>query len=295
MLVWAKALRTEDSRIDKLLWRSLKAPAQLADQTYSEYGLGLGVGKWRGLSTITHSGLIIGQSSTLLCVPEVDIDIIILANTTLPTDWIARQLLERVVGAEALAPAPQSVPASDYASLIGKVFEASDLWVGFGETQGKLTLSIQGIEGAPLQVDPTTGALVVATNLGPLTISLPQGKDSTSLVVTYGGQKHRANLQDPPDDELRARLMSEAAGAYACEELACTITIALSDTGTYRVTTKGPYGGYTGEAVPLTRRVLRVKTPHLSYLLRLERDGARITGVGFDTLRTRNLAFQRTP
>jgi hypothetical protein len=293
MLTWSKSLRTEDARIDKSLWTALKIPTQLADGSHSAYGLGLGVSNWRGIDILGHSGLIIGQSSTLLCAPRLDLDIVVLANTTLPTDAIARQLLEHIVGSDALAPTPLSPQADDYAHLIGRVFEAPDLWIGFGSHEGKLTLSIQGVEGVPLVVD-ATGALAIVTNLGSLQISLPEGARGQSIDVRFGGETHRAIAQGALSDEEKEHIMRAAVGTYICDELASTIMVAPPENGATRVSTQGPYGGYSGDAAPLTRRVLRVKTPHLSYLLRLEWRNADVAGLGYDTLRTRNLAFRRT-
>lgn len=293
MLLWARSLRAEDARIDKALWKALRTPAQLADGALSEYGLGLVVQKWRGVDIVGHSGLIIGQSSTLLSAPGFGLDIVILANTTLPTDAIARQILERLIGPDVLAPSPAFAQAEDYGDLIGRTFEAPDLWVGFGAHEGRLTLSLQGVEGAPLSCI-SADRLAVATNLGPLQIFLPEGPRGQSVEVTFGGERHRAEAQGSLSEETTARIMSAAAGTYSCQELPCTITIAQGEEGVSQVTTRGPYGAYVGEAFPLTQRALRVKTPHLSYLLRLEWDGASITSVGYDTLRTRNLPFRRT-
>lgn len=295
MMIWARALRTEDPRIDKTIWRKLKTPVQLADGSISEYALGLGVSTRRGVEIIGHSGMIIGQSSTLLCAPAFDLDIVVLANTTIAVDAIARELLEHAIGAGAFEPAPSPAQADDYAGLIGRVFEAHDLWVGFGASEGKLSLSLQGVEGAPLQIDAASGGLVLATNLGPMHLLLPDGARSTIFDLTFGGEKHRLVAQEPLSAKEGANVLSLAAGSYACDELNSTITITRLERELYRVDAHGPHGAYAGEATALTRRVLKVKTPHLGYLLRLHHSGDQVTSIGFDTLRTRNLRFNRQP
>lgn len=293
MMKWARALRTEDPRIDERLWRTLKSPVLLTDGTASEYALGVCVNPWRGVTLIGHSGMIIGQSSALVYVPEFDIDIVILANTTVPADGLARQLLEGFVGPEALAPAAPYAMASDYPALVGTVYEAADLCIGFGDHGGRLTLSLQGVDGAPLQTQGTAGELVVPTNLGAIRIRPSLGDDHDSLHVSFGGELHVATAQEPLDGQQAAKALADAAGIYACRDLGSFIEISPDRGEGVQVEARGAYGSYSGVATALTQRILKVTTPHLAYLLRLERDGETVTGVGFDTIRTRNLRFQR--
>lgn len=79
---------------DARSWRYLTTPMRLSNGTPSGYGAGIRLGRYRGLRIMHHPGAVPGGNAQMLRVPDLDLDIVVLANRQdLSAIEIANQLL----------------------------------------------------------------------------------------------------------------------------------------------------------------------------------------------------------
>jgi hypothetical protein len=292
MLVWTRALREADPRIDPALWDQLKSPARLADRTLSNYGLGLAVTRWRGMGFIGHGGMIFGASSTVLTSPAHGVDIVLLANTNLPTEAIARDLMVLVIGEDGFSPPPRLAPTAEHGPLTNSLFVAPDIVVGFIDIDGGLCATIQGSPGIPLEEIGRSGrAFAISGGQSPIRLDLPEGADGETLRFTMGGQTHVAHRDRAPPPTAIA-VADALAGDYVCEDLGNRLTVRL-DGERLTVYSAGRHGVATFEATPIAADLLRVANAHAAFLLAARRTAGRVEALDFNTTRTRNLTFTR--
>lgn len=286
MMIWATALRSDNARLPASCWAALKTPAVLADGTTSRYGLGLVLSSWRGLDLIGHEGALIGLSSILLTVPEHSIDLVIIATSTLPLATIARQILAVVVGEDQLSAAPQPVPIARYAALDGAVFEAPNMLVRFCDLDGGLGCSVLNSPFFPVtQAEDTR--MSIHSALGPILLGL----DADAVRVTMGGQTH-ACRRAPPAPVIDT---ADALGDYRRPDTGTRITVERADDG---LVARYPerFGSAPNPMTPIAPDAFLFASELAgTFLARLVRDeGGTVTGLRFDTTRTRNLLFART-
>src|ERR1700722_10711418 len=61
-------------------WAAMKTPLRLANGTSTGYGLGLMLGRYRGIGTLYHAGNALGGNAQMLKVPEAGLDVVVLSN-----------------------------------------------------------------------------------------------------------------------------------------------------------------------------------------------------------------------
>ena len=61
-------------------WEAIKTSQRLHDRASTGYGLGLVVGNYRGVETLSHGGGVLGGNSQMLKVPAVGLDVVVLIN-----------------------------------------------------------------------------------------------------------------------------------------------------------------------------------------------------------------------
>jgi CubicO group peptidase (beta-lactamase class C family) len=285
LLAWTHALRTEDKRLSPNVWRALKQPSPRGASHFAGYGLGLGLQRWRGVDILFHGGDLPGVSAAQIFTPDAGVDVIVIANMETPVDPLARAILAFVIGDARLTPEEPFASAAEHQGLVGGVFAAPDLVIGFAEQDGRLTAQLQGLEGIPLRrtaegmrYDGSTGALHIRT------------ENASSIVVEHSGERHHASRLQPPDP---ARL-ADYTGAYVNAEF--DIRIEVAPTGAHlTLTMSGPYGSSTAEARLVAPDTLNACGPYARFLLRAGRQGGLVKSLRFDSVRTRNLIFERQP
>lgn len=285
LLAWARAVRVEDARLHQAVWRGLqKRPALQVDAGWG-YALGTAIMRWRGLEMIGHSGSLAGVSTTLISVPKADVDVVVLANTELPTDAIARGILEDLLGEAWIAPEPKPALARHAQDLAGSVFADADLVIGFEASGERLTFSYQGVEGIPLHDEGANFVFAGAT--GPITI-IPT--DPTSrLVVEAGGERHVLHRLAPAPS---IQAFGSVEGSYRNDELGVALAI-HRDGNELRVQTTGQHGTTTAMAIAMAPDLLKVSGQFLRCVLRIIRDGDAVVSLQLDTARTRHFALTR--
>ncbi|MDR3511047.1 MAG: serine hydrolase [Caulobacteraceae bacterium] len=289
MMSWARALRTEDPRLPKAAWTAVKFEASTSDGMPSGYGLGLVVGRHRGVETIGHGGMIYGATSALLTAPAHGVDIVVLANMNLPAEAIARDLLVAVLDESVLTPAAAPARTQDWPGLQEGLFLANALVARFLDLGGALAISLQGSPPLPLMTG--VEGLWLQGVFGPISILLPDGPGGDRLEVRMGGETHAAlrTRNAPPHGPALAR---EVVGTYVCAEIESAITLLHGDDA-IGIRTQGPYGTVEGRAIPITAEILLAEVPFSRFLLTLRRESGQVTGLVYDTPRTRALPFLR--
>lgn len=296
LLAWAGALRREDARMPANLWRDLKTPATLADGTPSSYSLGLMTRTTRGVSMVGHGGGLIGLSSFMATFPDHGLDVVIIGNAMLPVEQLAFQIAAAVIGEGALDPAPQTAKLADFPGIDGAVFESVDALIRIGDLDGGVGLSLQGSPLFPINRDDSVASgLILHSAIGPVRLGFPDGPGGDQALFTLGGEtRHcrRVTAADPA-----AAPSTDIIGDYLRDDVGSRIRITLID-GVLTATRPGRYGLAPVTLTPLAPDAFLFNSSGLAgaYLCRLVRDTAgAVTGLRFDTTRTRNFQYRRLP
>ncbi len=130
----------------------LQEQAVLADGKKIDYALGLSIGSYRGLKTISHAGGDAGFRSYVLWFPELNLGVVVLSNLgNVDTGRLARRVADVFGGQKMAAEADQSKPgarqqvAADAAALdqyVGYYRLDEGLLVHVLKQDGKLTASV---------------------------------------------------------------------------------------------------------------------------------------------------------
>lgn len=195
-------------------WRLLKEPHRLANGTSTGYGLGLVIGSYRGLGTLSHGGGVIAGNSQMIKVPAAGLDISIAVNRA---DANGADLANKIIDAcvEDLDPvidAPFETRNDVFVSgASGRVVEL----LAHGEMQ------LMGIDGAP-------GIPVTADGEGNL--RLPEimsfirqsaKLDGGKLVLTdFGSVDMLEQVTNAPD-----ACLADGAGRFEAAAFAATASI----------------------------------------------------------------------
>lgn len=183
----------------------------LPDGSPGDYGLGLIARPYRGYRSLGHPGAVMGGVSEAFTVPELGLDVVLLANRSdLAIKSLAQQAVDAVLGETASV---ATLPAADHAARCGSYYQAEggqlldilaidgQLGVDFGGARARL----QAGEG---------GELCFAGSVGDFRFRWPS---PDGLEVWEAGVWRRyQRLGAPPPATVGARL----AGSYRSAELA---------------------------------------------------------------------------
>lgn len=295
MLRWLAHLRRPDRVGTPASWQALEAPPPGAAQAPEFYALGLRVADYRGLRTVGHSGAVIGGTSQMLTIPAHALDIIIIANGGLgadPSD-LADQIVD-IVLAEHLTPAPEPVLARDYPGFLGDWWApATGMLYNLRDEKGQLKLhAFYGPYGVPLHRGPGDGLVRRESGADDLTFSAdPTGE--AALLARFGGEISTlrrlckpASLSPEALDALTGRFFSVDADATAViARDGDRLTITLDDgIGSSRAAVT-PLNEAVAYAGPFTRVIWSA--------LSFERGAGTVTGFRLNSVRTRDLRFDR--
>jgi CubicO group peptidase (beta-lactamase class C family) len=189
----------------------------------TNYGLGLFVDTYRGLSIVDHPGALLGYQSNILRFPQKHFTVMTLCNVSSADPASLTRKVADLYLAKDLQPALASVATSDKdaASFAGKYFDSRrHFLISFSVEDGHLVL-----EGETLQridanrfVGPLTG--------GTLTFSKTNGVPAVCVVymstTTFDGAKIN-------DLALGAGALMAYTGIYKNTELNTTYTLSVKD------------------------------------------------------------------
>lgn len=292
---WNLALR--DGAVNGVPIAAMTERGILADGTPTNYGLGLGIRTWRGLTVWVHGGSLPGYKASFARVPAHDLGFVLLSNRDDADPYARlRRLLELMLGETVPAPPlPETgLDSATLAALNGTFVDTVS-----GEplllTRNDAGLSADKL-GFSLSLTPQgNGVFRDGWANFDTTIRVEPAQGGPRLQVDFGGQRGIFAPADPPalTDADRAAYT----GRYVCPALATDHTV-FERNGSL-VVRFGP--AYHREAeLPLSP--LAADTFHgkagrpgwqSQHVLRFTRAGGVVTGYRISSDRLKNIAFTR--
>jgi CubicO group peptidase (beta-lactamase class C family) len=274
LLRWLAALRNRRVGSD-LTWQTMLRSGKVNDRD-CHYAGGLITSRWRGVEVLFHTGHVVGGSSQMLTVPQLALDIVVLANTsTVSPAAIANQILGECI--DGLDPEPAEGPSGDL--RVGCYQSPSTgRFIELVEADGRIAIDFEPAK-VPLRCEADGRAWVPA--------NIMQGawlKQSDEALEwhEFGGIERLEPLQPIADagwGPILGRYRNNDIGADA----------AIFEDGTLSIRTE--HGRSRFRLVRKSERVwvlVSLTVPEWSGTL--EHDGERLL---ISTLRNRRIAFSR--
>ena len=306
MLTWLAHLRAPHKTVGSAdSWRQMLTPTTLNNGMVNPYGLGLMLHGYRGVEVIHHAGGVVGGTCQMITVPSHALDIIIMTNgaAVSPID-LGYKIIDAMLDGDALG-APAEKPAAEgYRSLVGARYHAggSGLVFGFAEApEGLLGLSF--LDYPPVPLTAHEGMLRLGFEdmaVGPLELPLAAlaGQESAAppaLVLSEAGHAERYERL-PATPPALAEVGQALLGRYRSADLGADAEMRF-DGAQLLLEVFGPFGRdvMTLEAYSDLVFGLRFggEYPPMRGVLSAERSDGAVTAFRVNTVRTRNLRFER--
>lgn len=296
MLRWAEHLRTRDRFGSPATWAALTELPTFPDGSVGRYALGLIIESYRGVRIVHHSGGVLGGSSQMLTAPDHGVDIVILVNGA--PECNPGELAERVLDlilAEYLTERTSTIAAVDYKNLLGDWWSAdTGMIYSLIDDKEVLKLSLCGAAQRllPLERGPDTQVISPGGTLGAIEIGLDEAAPDEGLTIKFGGLSavYRKVSKDAADIEA---FSAAAVGEYYCADADCTAVIEW-DGKRFVVHVRDLYGQVESELICLGETVAcTVNSLGSASALSFSKQGERMTGFRLNSMRARDLAFER--
>jgi len=304
---WQGLFRTGGIGREKFI-RHMTVTGTLADGSPTNYGLGLGVRKYRGLDLWTHGGGLPGFRSVFAYMPGIDFGVVLLCNrddadtyrrfTEIADIALADEFTEPSPGELGKARMKQvAIPGLDLAAVNGRYVDRDS-----GEVL-MLKVTESGIEadkhGHALMLRPVGGNRFLE-NWANVDTTAEIERDANGgpvIRMNFGGQ--RCVFDPAPDFHPSAAALSPLVGRYVSDELATTFELRLVDGGL--VLKLGP-GFHRGALVPLEAlepdrfvgSTMLWPGWRVVHAVRVIRDGARVAGLLVSSDRMKDIRLDRT-
>jgi CubicO group peptidase (beta-lactamase class C family) len=274
-------------------WAAITTPLQLANGSSTGYGLGLGVGRYRGVEILHHAGGGTGSNAYMIKVPALRLDVVVMANRNdVSSAVLAHQILDRAIrGLD-----PTAVASTDATSSTGtfrsakthRIIElkssASVPWV----RQGRQALSIDGMEmDAEVASDGVLKVSGFSESTQTISLIGERALPSGLRFNDFGAVDELVRVEAPSNPGLGA-----LEGRYSSEPTGTEVVISRID-GTPTLHTHGRFGTASYALQCLTEGVWQARSPVVTFkggILSLDEDER---GFHFSTLSTRALPFRR--
>jgi CubicO group peptidase (beta-lactamase class C family) len=209
----------------------------LTDGTKIDYGLGVSLGTYRGLQTVSHGGGDAGYRSDVLWFPAQQLGVAVVSNLgSFNPDRLAKRVAEIYLG-DQMTPAektPAAVEPSTYAvdpkeleKYVGVYpLPKVDQDLKVVGADGKLWVAGSGKDRVELH--PRGPAHFYVNELGADVVFVPKGGDGMSVRITQGTAVNEGDRLAPMDAAVVADL-SPYAGTYWSEELETQYTFFVRD------------------------------------------------------------------
>jgi len=267
-------------------WSQMTTPQVLANGSSTGYGLGLVNGRYRGISTLWHSGGWMGGNAQMLKVPRAGLDVIVIVNRQ---DALGIDLAYQVL--DACLPELEPSRAAGTAQVVSGTFlsEATgSVFRLFGES-GKQIVSINGLD-IPF-VSALDGVFRPVPRWSHLKKTItPVGiLESPRAIILddFGNVEELVRVDLRPDADVGG-----IAGVYRCDSLGAEARIESSPHGPALVTT-GRFGSVRYVLRPVSGRLWEVttnSTEHWGGVLVVSADRRSIA---LSTWNTHALRFRR--
>ena len=297
MLRWAKHLRTKDRFGSATTWAALTELPTFPDGHVGYYSLGLMIQSYRGVRLVHHAGAVMGGSCQMLTVPEHELDVVIIVNGApgCRPAKLAEQVVDLVL-AEYLAERTPTIATADYRDLLGDWWSADTGMVySLMDENDELKLAVCGLPGLSLERSSDGRSIASGMDLaiGELEVGLDAAIQGNGLRVQFGGQAadYRRLSKDAADVEAFA---AEAIGQYYSADAGCTAII-VRDGEHIVIRFSDPYGQSESELICLGEVVALATFTDTGApcTLSFSKQDGQMTGFRINSIRTRNLAFER--
>jgi CubicO group peptidase (beta-lactamase class C family) len=209
----------------------------LTDGTKIDYGLGLFLGKYRGLPTVYHGGADAGYRSDVLWFPEQQLGVAVVSNlASFNPDRLAKRVAEIYLADQMTAPeAKPTIPEPSGSSVDAKELEKYvgvyslpkiDQDVKVVVEDGKLLVAGNGKDR--MELHPLGTAHFYLKELSLDVVFIPKGNDGMSITITQGTDVNEGDRLAPVDAAIVADFKSYA-GTYWSEELETQYTFFMRD------------------------------------------------------------------
>jgi CubicO group peptidase (beta-lactamase class C family) len=205
---------------------SLEVAGRLNDGTVLAYGLGVGVGTWRGLRVVSHTGSTGGYRAALFRYPERNVAIALLcnvgsANPAVMARQVAEAVLDGALAAADAAPQPVALEASHLTALAG-VYRSP-------RTEEVKVLSVrdgQLFDGATRLLPIAADRFRFSTGNATLVVPVTAGDAPTQLRIESPGARAVEYVRMSPP-RLDAGRLASYAGRYRSPELGAEFQLAV--------------------------------------------------------------------
>jgi D-aminopeptidase len=287
MLVWLKHMH-RPSVGSAESWRQIMTPMLLNDGRTANYGLGLMHSDHRGLKVLHHAGGVFGGVCMCLTVPELELDVIIIANRSdAPVQPLGFQVIDACVeGLAALSDGKAgAIPTGQYwCDDVAGPLEV-------GENDGELFAKVWD-STIPMRSDGE-GRIVSTLPAADIVVAAVDG-DPDAVTADFRGSADIYRRVAPVEGDPLAEA-ARLVGAYRCEDAEATATVSIEG-DEVSVRMAGTYGRDTyglQRLKPLTWTSKLGETGYGGVLEFAEGEGGAITGFDVTTARTRRLPFVR--
>jgi D-aminopeptidase len=267
-------------------WAALRTPLRLANGTSTGYGLGLMLGRYRGIDTLYHAGNALGGNAQMLKVPAAGLDAVVLSNRQ---DVSSIELVNRIL--DTVLPDAAPVKPRDSRLTSTGVFRSptSDRVIQLLGKDGQQMVSIGGInvpfdldQGNTLHPNPLFSYLkqtvtLIGDPLQPSGIQLSDFGNIDEFTRQPGTETDQSQ-------KIAGRFRSEAIGVEA--------TIAAAEDGP-RLETVGPLGSAAYRLDCLADGIWRTQPARLEFLGGILAFDEQAHGFSFSNYQTRPLRFKR--
>jgi D-aminopeptidase len=301
MLIWLAHLRGTKRVGSEASWAQMLSPARYSSGMVGTYCLGLTRERYRGVEVIHHAGAVEGGASQMITVPEHELDIIVITNgaAVSPTE-LAWQVIDRLLGDDALQAAPPRVKTAGLEGLLGRYWSRDTrTLVEILDGKGDLGFNLLNSIALPVVADENWYR-VTFPGMGPLSFRhVPPSPESDAPTLEFSNCGHVARLARLPDASPPVTEFARGlTGEYGSNDLAARGTIRF-DGSKVILAVRGARSGWSSELKVISQDVAATSaTPgelSVPAVLVVERDDTgRVNGFRLSTTRSMNLHFVRT-
>jgi len=233
-------------------WHALRQPQQLANGSYTGYGLGLVVGRYRGVEVLYHSGVGMGCSAHVLKVPAFDLDVVVISNRDgVFAPELAERILDVCLQLQAAGPPGMDAPLCSGIFRSPQTGRVIQLFV----REGGQTASIDGFE-LPLELGE--GGILRPTGASrhlklSVTVEADPRASQTIRISDFGNTDELIRLSPS-----QATDGSEIAGHYKSTET--QIEAVVSNGRNPALKTRGRFGAAQFDLQPLAEGIWRARS-----------------------------------
>jgi D-aminopeptidase len=216
-------------------WHTMRTPQLLANGTSTGYSLGLELGHYRGVETLSHSGGGVGGNAHMLKVPSVGLDIIIMSNSR---EVSSGEFVEKILDACLLGLDPIVESSPRPISTGTFVSPTTNQVIRLFGRESRQIASINGLD-RPVLADPRGVLRYEGLSRGdPQFINLfGDPAAPTAIAFSDYGNVNELVRREAPIQANPAVFV----GRYVCKALSAEATISLAD-GRLTLITKGRFG-----------------------------------------------------